>query len=115
MGDGVSRMAVTNERRVLDTSILINHWRRRQARSFASITVADVQRWARELVELYRTDAIVTPVYLEFIAGVASRHEYRLARAYLAVFRCIDQGTILPSDWVTALQLAARVPRDGKP
>lgn len=66
-------------------------------------------------MRLYDTDAIVTPIRIEFVAGTRTAHELRLARAYLANFRAIDGGRILAEDWIEAHRIAERVPRDGKP
>lgn len=57
----------------------------------------------------------MTPVVVEFLAGVQSAGELALARAFLAQFTVIDSGRILPEDWEETERLAARVPRDGKP
>jgi hypothetical protein len=62
-----------------------------------------------------RTGSIVTPAYIEFVAGTTSAHELRLARAYLAEFEIVDKGRILDQDWIEARRYAERVPRNGKP
>lgn len=109
---GLSRASV--RRRILDTQFLIAHWLgcRRQTED-ASVEVAE--RWAADLVATYSTDAIVTPVCIEFVAGAQNREELDLKRAYLARLRVVDKGTILDRDWVEGRRLAERVPVDGKP
>jgi hypothetical protein len=37
------------KRQVLDTSVLIHHWRRKCAGSLGLSTLRDARRWAREL------------------------------------------------------------------
>jgi predicted nucleic acid-binding protein len=103
------------KRRVLDTSILIGHWRLPRGKTLAGRSARDVAAWAQEVIALYRTDAILTPVQIEMLAGVMSAQELPLAQAYLGEFRCLDEGRISPADWEEARRLAQRVPRDGKP
>jgi predicted nucleic acid-binding protein len=76
---------------------------------------SDATQWATKLIRTYSTDVIVTPVYLEFVAGTKSAAELRTARAYLGALRILDKGKILDRDWVEARRLAERIPRDGKP
>ena len=101
---------------VLDTSVLINHWRRcRSGRPLQEISVAEAENWAQRLADIEHSDALVTPVVLEFLCGVVDRHEMRLARAFLRRFRPIDSGKTLVSDWREALRLAERVPGNRRP
>ena len=100
-------------RRILDTCVLIGHWRRKQSR-LRPTSQADVAAWADELVQLYDTNAIVTPVRLEFLAGTRSRDELVLAEAYLGQFHVIDNGDVVKDDWLAAERIARRAPRDGK-
>ncbi len=100
---------------VLDTSVLIRHWLNRRGRMRGEVTVAVVKRWARELIELERSDAIVTPVYVEMIAGVSDKRDLLLTKAFLNEFRCIDAGLIPEQDWRETVRLAQRVPHDSKP
>jgi predicted nucleic acid-binding protein len=104
-------------RKILDTSILIHFWRRRRRRSRArgAVTPAVVRGWAQGLIELRQTDAIVTPVYVEMIAGVTDRRELKLTQAFLDEFRQLDGGMIPEQDWREAVRLAQRVPRDSRP
>jgi hypothetical protein len=71
--------------------------------------------WARQLIQMHDTNAIVTPVYLEVMAGTRSKKDFQLMRAYLGPFVCIDEQKFLPHDWQEALRLAQRVPRDQRP
>jgi predicted nucleic acid-binding protein len=103
------------ERIVLDTSVLLRYWRQRQARSSSPLTASAVRRWARALIDQYHTDAIVTPVYIEVVAGVRNKQELQLTLAYLGSFQGIDHGHILPEDWKNAIRLAQRVPGKGQP
>jgi predicted nucleic acid-binding protein len=99
---------------VLDTNVLINNWRRSRSPSLASNTARQAEGWATQLITLHETDAIVTPVYVEMVAGVLTGHELNLTRAYLGKFRRIDEGRILPADWEAATRLAQRIPRQPK-
>ena len=101
--------------RVLDTNELIAHWHQSRRGRIADHTAADAARWAEGLIEFRGTDAIVTPVAIEFLAGVQGAHELDLSRAYLGRFRIIDDRRVLPEDWDEVERLAARVPRDGLP
>jgi predicted nucleic acid-binding protein len=92
--------------RILDANRLIRHWQRHRPQS-----VADARRSARELIKLHGTNAIVTPVAIEFECGTRDQRELELARAYLNEFEIIDGGRILPEDFVQARRLAA--PRQG--
>jgi predicted nucleic acid-binding protein len=102
-------------KKILDTSILISHWRRRWSEARRSPAVADVRRWARELIDLYNTDAIVTPVYVEMLAGITSRQHLQLTRAFLSEFQCIDEAIVPPADWVETIRLAQRVSTRSRP
>jgi predicted nucleic acid-binding protein len=103
------------KRTVLDTSVLIRFWRSRAHGSLVRRTPDDAGRWAERFIDLYDTNAIVTPVYLELVAGVSDRHELRLTLAFLSRFDRIDEGNITRSDWEEALRIARRVPRNRKP
>jgi predicted nucleic acid-binding protein len=103
-------------RRVLDTNILISHWARggvRRRRGQATEAVA--KQWGRDLSRTFDSDAIVTPVEVEYLCGQRTGDELRLARAYLSAFDVIDGGQVLPEDWSAAKRIASRVPRDGRP
>jgi predicted nucleic acid-binding protein len=103
------------KRSVLDTSILIRSWRNYSGGKWKQKTPDDARRWASQTIKLYDTDAIVTPVYLELVAGVSDNHELELTEAFLAEFKCVDGGNVTPADWEEALRIAQRVPRNGKP
>ncbi|HVX61524.1 MAG TPA: PIN domain-containing protein [Pirellulales bacterium] len=99
-------------RRILDTSILIRHWQR-HFKTLSSIENAT--RLANDLVAIHDTKAIVTPVYIEFVAGTRTALDLEYSRAYLARLEIVDGGRILKEDWEKARQIAERVPRNGKP
>ncbi len=102
-------------KRVLDTCVLLTHWKQRKAAQVGELTLADVERWARELAAIHQGKAIVTPIYIEFLAGTRDSSEQRLAEAYLAEFDTIDKGNIPKRDWDETLRLAKRIPPKGKP
>ncbi len=103
-------------RHVLDTSILISHWRRcRSARPLAQINETEAESWALRLIEIERSDAIVTPVLIEFLRGIGDKREMILARAFLKPFKAIDDRRTLKRDWQEALRLAERVPANRRP
>ncbi len=103
------------EKRLLDTSVLIRHWHRSRTKPLSDHTVTETVAWAKQLIAFQQTNAIATPVYVEFLAGVTSEHEFRLAKAYLGQFQCVDGGHIPSEDWKEANRLAQRVPPHGKP
>ena len=103
-------------RRVLDTNILINFWAGKVVRHRTSVlTQRDAASWAKELIELQGTDAILTPIYIEFVCGQGDENWMKLARAYLDEFEIVDGGRILPDDWKVAKQIAQRILRDHSP
>ena len=101
-------------KRILDTSVLVKHWRLRRGEASGTVTPADVGTWARELISAWGTDAIVTPVQVEFVAGTTSARELQLARAFIEEFQVVDGGKVLNIDWQETLRIASRVPRDGR-
>jgi predicted nucleic acid-binding protein len=102
-------------KRVLDTGCLIAHWNRRKSSKPGQPSVADVEGWARELAAMHQAKAIVTPVYVEFLAGTRLSSEQRLAEAFLAQFDNIDGGNIPKQDWDETLRIVKRIPPTGKP
>lgn len=66
-------------------------------------------------MNIQASDAIATPIYLEFVCGVVQRHEMELAKAYLQSFRLVDEGRLTDDDWIEARRLAERIPRDRRP
>src|SRR5437868_4981911 len=102
-------------RTVLDTSILCSHWRRSFVQNRKPLTAALIKKWAALLADRYDSDAIVTPILIEFMAGATNRMELAWYRAFIRCFQVIDSQSILRDDWMEALRLAERVPRDGKP
>ncbi len=104
-----------SDRAILDTSVLIDYWRRCRKSERRELTPSTVRSWARQLISLRRTNVIVTPVLVEMLAGVSDQKELRLTRAFLSAFRCLEDGEIPIRDWQEAVRLAQRVPSDGKP
>lgn len=100
-------------KRIFDTSHLIAHWRnfpRTRPR-----TSENMRSWSERLIELYGSRRIVTPVFIEMVAGVTSADELKLTQAYLAPFEIIDEGRIPKLDWDEARHTAQRVsPKGGK-
>jgi predicted nucleic acid-binding protein len=97
-------------KRLLDTQILISYWKMRRSTPLTDDTREDAISWAQDLIKLHDSRAIVTPVYVEMIAGVMSSHELALTRAFLDEFDCVDERDIPPKDWEEAIRLAQRVP-----
>jgi len=56
-------------KRVLDTNKLIRHWKRFKPADGVK-TPSGARAWAEQLIEFEKTDAIVTPVELELLAGL---------------------------------------------
>lgn len=101
-------------RKILDTNVLINFWGlRSNAKATGKCTVAQARAWGDALIKLEDTNAILTPIYIEFVAGTRSVQEIQLARAYLGRFKIVDEGRVLAQDWIEAQRIAERVPYDG--
>jgi predicted nucleic acid-binding protein len=98
---------------LLDTSVLIQHWHTKSKSPLSQFSEKDAKAWAQELIELHG-NIIVTPVYIEFIAGTVSQHELKLALAYLENFKVADKGKVLKEDWDQACIKAKRVQRSSK-
>jgi predicted nucleic acid-binding protein len=92
--------------RIFDTSVLISHWRDFSAAKRTSI---NMRLWAEKLIGMYGSRWIVTPVYIEMVAGVTSSDELKVAQAYLDPFEIADEGEIPKGDWTEAKRLAQRV------
>ena len=101
-------------RRLLDTQVLISFWNREKRRAKSPLSPTNVAAWAKKLIVSQDTSAIVTPVFIEFIAGVTSANELRFALAFLAPFTIIDEGNIPKEDWQEAERIAKRVSRSSK-
>lgn len=105
-------------KRILDTNKLINHWTaewNKAKNHRTQLTKEDTRQWARNLIATVQNDIILTPIYLEFIAGTRSSNELELARAFLQEFNCIDNCEITFQDWREAERYASHVPNDGHP
>ena len=104
-----------SRRRVLDTNRLISHWCRSRRGPLDQCTREQVRQWAHDLIEKDETNAVLTPVVLEFLCGARDSHELMLYREFLSEFEIIDRGHITDEDWKEASRYASRTPRDGKP
>ncbi len=91
--------------KILDTNRLIRHWQAARPR-----TLAAARQAARDLCQRHGTSAIVTPVVIEFLGGMRDKDELARARAFLSELHIIDEGRILPEDFVNARALAERIP-----
>lgn len=107
---------------ILDSAILMSYWRRRRTLRKGPITTAVARDWGQDLRSQYefkgshkRQVAIVSPVYLEFVAGASRREELELFHAYLEPFPILDARKILREDWIQAERFAERIPRNGRP
>ncbi len=98
--------------RILDTNVLVNHWR---CLPPSKRNEAEVTKWARRLIEAYNTNLIASPVRIEFLCGVRSSEELRLSLAYLEPFEPVDQRQIPRHDWEEAERVSKRVPLTGRP
>ena len=96
-----------NRSRFFDTNKLIENWRRCKGdRRLADVSSSQAIEWAGKLIGLYQTDAILTPVRIEFLCGVMSSQEKSLGEAYLSHFYILDRGEIRDEDWVEATRYA---------
>jgi len=100
---------------ILDTNILIQHWRRSRLGPLDSYTTRDARRWAETLIKLHATDAIAAPTYIEFIGGARDAKEQLMFEEYLAVFRVADNWDVRREDWKDARRIAQRVPSGPNP
>jgi predicted nucleic acid-binding protein len=98
-------------RDLLDSSILIHFW---CTRRLGEKSKAEVQQEAQALIGEQGTDSILTPIYIEVVAGARTPRELELTQAFLAEFRIADEGEILKGDWLRAREEAERIPADGR-
>ena len=102
-------------KRLLDSCVLISHWRRRSRGGLSTTSADDVRSWANELIALHDSNAIATPVVIEFLAGFTAKHDMDLGRLFAAQFVAIDGGDISEEEWKQTRQFAERVPRSKRP
>ncbi|MGD0139162.1 MAG: PIN domain-containing protein [Tepidisphaeraceae bacterium] len=103
-------------RRVLDTNVLINHWRRSfPLKGSNQIPHRKAVACARSLIELQNSNAILSPIYIEYLCGPQSAGGVENARNYLDQFEIVDEGRILPEDWKESKRIAGRVSRNSAP
>ena len=100
-------------KRIFDTTYLMLHWK-----TFPKTTrrtTENMRSWAEKFISQYGSRRIVTPVYIEMVAGVTSSDELKLTHAYLDPFEIVDEGKIPKGDWDEAKRMAQRVaPNGGK-
>jgi len=74
-----------------------------------------MRSWAEKLIANHGSRRIVTPVYIEMVAGATGSDELKLTHAYLDPFEMVDEGKIPKEDWDEAKRIAQRVaPKGGK-
>ena len=100
-------------KRILDTNRLINQFRLLQP--YSSRKAADAIRCAKELIELFGTNAIVSPIEIEVLAGVNNAQEMELTLVFLEQFQIVDDRRILPEDWMEARRIAKHIGPASKP
>jgi predicted nucleic acid-binding protein len=91
-------------KRVLDTNILMAHFHK--LRPLDGKSPAASAEWAGRLMQDKESDAIVSPVVVEFLCGVLNQDERMLREGFLKAFRVIDGYRTLPEDWAEALRIA---------
>ena len=99
--------------RILDTNVLIKHWRKLDKRNR---NASGVRTHAKELVEVQGTNLIASPVLIEFLAGTRDSSELELFKAFLEPFEVLDKGEIPRQDWDEAKRFAQwiRIGRERK-
>jgi len=108
-------MQISHSRRVIDTNILINHWRRMSQNSnWDQVTREIVHLWADRLIKMESSNLILTPIGIEFLCGFTYHLEMQFAKDFLLKFQFADGGEIRSEDWSTALSLAERIPKNQK-
>lgn len=101
-------------RSILDTNVLIEQDRRGRAALMRPARVEDCASWARQLIDLRRTNAIVEPIYIDFLCGATSRDELPLYDAFLSQFERVDGGQVLEQDWHRAREIARTIRQLGR-
>jgi hypothetical protein len=102
--------------RIIDANHLIGIWRLRIPKP-ADADITDARQCADESIRNLGTNALVTPVVMEFLAGIQSRHELRLADEFLTQFAVIDAGHVYNTtgssrdDWSAASRPTAAAGR----
>jgi len=67
------------------------------------------EEWAVRLIKNKATNAIVSPVRIEVLAGVRDTFDREITEAFLAKFALIDERKIPVADWLEAERIAKRV------
>ncbi|HMP08501.1 MAG TPA: PIN domain-containing protein [Lacipirellulaceae bacterium] len=102
-------------RRILDTNILVSYWNKRFHEHKRPCAIEDARGWARELIKTMGSNAIVSPVQIEVLAGTTTHEKLQLTRAFLGEFAVLDEGRISLADWQAARNYAERIPQNAKP
>ena len=97
---------------VLDTCVLIRFWREQGLAACADRRA--LRSRARELAKFHASNFIVSPVYLEMVAGATNSWELSQTRVLLSEFKVLDGWDIRPEDLLEARRLAERVPANGR-
>lgn len=84
-------------KRLLDSTFLIAHLQRMSP--LAGKGADDARNWAKRLIDIKGTNAMVSPVVIEVLAGVRDSHELALIEAFLEEIEVVDEGTTPPQDW----------------
>jgi hypothetical protein len=92
-------------RRIFDSNKLMTQLRRLAS----DAKPLDAERLAEELIDLFKTNAIVTPVEIEVLAGVRDARELELTESFLRRFDVIDKRNIPANVWEDAKRIAKRV------
>lgn len=101
-------------RRLLDTNVLVRHWRASWPRKAKKPPTSEAtRRWARQLMELRAAKHIVLPIKIEFLAGRRSEEPLEIVTAFLDEFELADGGQVLDQDWARAEEYANRIPLSG--
>ena len=92
---------------LLDSNILLEHFRRMPDKNAKGAD--DAKTWADLLIKNRGTNAIVSPVEIEVLAGTRDPHDLELTEAFLSRFEVVDGQRTLPEDWEMAKRFAKRV------
>lgn len=101
-------------RAILDTNVLIQGYRHGRESLVRPPRPDDCVLWARRLIDLRGTSAIVEPIYIEFVCGATGRDELRLYDAFIGEFDRVDGGHVLDVDWQRAGEIARTIGRLGR-
>ena len=98
--------------KIFDTNVLLSKWC--HDRLWIEASDQAITRSARQLIDLYKTNLIVSPVEIELLAGTRNKEELRRMRIFLAEFIVADGGIITQNDLREAKRIAQRVPEKSR-